>query len=44
MTKIRVGSEYTPPENAYIGEGGTFPVVLYALGVMVSYCPCLTSG
>jgi hypothetical protein len=32
LTKIRVGSEYTPPENAYVGDDGTFPVVLYAIG------------
>ena len=25
VTKIRVGSEYTPPENAYVGDGGVFP-------------------
>ena len=32
MTKIRVGSEYTPPENAYVGDGGVFPVTLIEIG------------
>ena len=32
MTKIRVGSEYTPPENAYVGDGGVFPVTLIGIG------------
>jgi hypothetical protein len=28
LTTIRVGSGYTPPENAYRGDGGTFIVTL----------------
>ena len=32
MTRIRVGSEYTPPENAYVGDGGVFPVTLIGIG------------
>ena len=32
MTKIRVGSEYTPPENAYVGDSGVFTVTLIGIG------------
>jgi hypothetical protein len=32
LTRIRVGSEYTPPENAYVGDGGVFPVTLIEIG------------
>lgn len=32
MTKIRVGSEYTPPENAYVGGDGVFTVTLIGIG------------
>ena len=32
MTKIRVGSEYTPPENAYVGGSGVFTVTLIGIG------------
>lgn len=31
MTIIKVSSGYTPPENAYSGDGGTFVVTLVAI-------------
>ena len=31
LTKIRVGSEYTPPENAYVGGSGVFTVTLIGI-------------